>query len=479
MRHLRLKAGAATSAFAVLAAIAVTAAPGTASGQAAGVTDPGLRAGPAAAGGPLPGLGDITVNSSDVPEIQFFNAAKGRFSEVDSVLAAGSPGHIVDAGPGQQDGGGLGPGFNGNSCQQCHGYPASGGASGTINPQITLATLDGARNSIPSFISSTGPIREARFVNVPGTNTPDGGVHDLFTIAGRSDAQGCNVTQPNFPQALAQNNVIFRIPISLFGDGLVESTADDALAADAASAPGASSNGVSSGVFNHSGNDGTITRFGWKAQNKSLMVFAGEAYNVEQGVTNDLFPNERVTANGCQFNPLPEDSTVISTATTTTPSGYAFSDLSSDVVNFAAFSRLLAAPTPAAVTNNTVQGMDEFVNIGCAACHVKMHTTGSSIYTNQSGITFEPFSDYALHDMGTGLQDRVSQGQANGTQFRSAPLWGAGQRVFFLHDGRTSNILTAIEAHASNGSEANAVIANFNKLSASNQQDILDFLRSL
>jgi CxxC motif-containing protein (DUF1111 family) len=94
-------------------------------------------------------------------------------------------------------------------------------------------------------------------------------------------------------------------------------------------------------------------------------------------------------------------------------------------------------------------------------------------------VAFHPFSDFALHNMGTGLQDQVSQGAANGQQFRSAPLWGVGKRIFFLHDGRTNNLVTAIEAHSSSGSEANQVIANFNKLSASDQQDIILFLRSL
>ena len=81
--------------------------------------------------------------------------------------------------------------------------------------------------------------------------------------------------------------------------------------------------------------------------------------------------------------------------------------------------------------------------------------------------------------MGTGLADNVSQGSAGGDQFRTSPLWGLGQRVFFLHDGRTTNLLTAVSAHSSNGSEANTVIANFNALSATQKQDLLDFLRSL
>jgi len=96
-----------------------------------------------------------------------------------------------------------------------------------------------------------------------------------------------------------------------------------------------------------------------------------------------------------------------------------------------------------------------------------------------SNITINTFSDYAVHSMGTGLADQVTQGNANGFQFRSAPLWGVGQRVFFLHDGRSNNLLTAIEQHASNGSEANQVISAFNMLSTTDQQNILNFLRDL
>jgi CxxC motif-containing protein (DUF1111 family) len=96
-----------------------------------------------------------------------------------------------------------------------------------------------------------------------------------------------------------------------------------------------------------------------------------------------------------------------------------------------------------------------------------------------SNQTIHPFSDFALHNMGSGLADNVSQGGAAGDEFRSAPLWGVGQRIFFLHDGRTSDLMQAIKAHASNGSEANKVISNFNALSGSQQQDVLNFLRSL
>ena len=125
------------------------------------------------------------------------------------------------------------------------------------------------------------------------------------------------------------------------------------------------------------------------------------------------------------------------------------------------------------------------MNVGCAGCHIMNQTTGSAalIDTNAnptvSNITINPFSDFAVHNMGTGLADRVSQGNANGSQFRSAPLWGVGQRTFFLHDGRTNNLVTAIQDHASSGSEANGVIAQFNMLSTTDQQNIINFLRNL
>src|SRR5215472_7821635 len=120
-----------------------------------------------------------------------------------------------------------------------------------------------------------------------------GCVHDLFSIQGRSDAPGCVFAQPDFAAQVASHNVVFRIPINTFGDGLVEGLSDLSLQnAFAAQAQHNRSLGIS-GHFNLSGNTGNITRFGWKAQNISLLMFASEAYNVEEGITNDLFPNEQ------------------------------------------------------------------------------------------------------------------------------------------------------------------------------------------
>jgi CxxC motif-containing protein (DUF1111 family) len=105
--------------------------------------------------------------------------------------------------------------------------------------------------------------------------------------------------------------------------------------------------------------------------------------------------------------------------------------------------------------------------------------TGTSYVTALSNVDANLYSDLMVHNMGSGLADGVSQGNAGPTEFRTAPLWGLGQRLFFLHDGRTPDLLKAIEAHSSSGSEANAVIRNFNSLSPNQQQDLLNFLRSL
>jgi len=393
----------------------------------------------------------------------------------------------------------------------CHAQPAIGGSSPGLaspqnpipNPQVALANLDSATNSVPSFVAANGPVREARFIRNPD-GSPDGSVHDLYTITGRTDAVGCTLAQPDFAQQLANDNVIFRIPTPLFGLGLVENTSDATLRANLAATQTAGSKLGIRGSFNTNGNDNTITRFGWKAQNKSLLIFAGEAYNVEQGVSNELFPNERSAIFGCVFNETPEDSTNLvngnsGSPNNGTPIGTA-SEMLSDTANFAAFIRLSAPPTPGPQAPPTQNGSNLFRSIGCALCHSPSLTTRASIFTGMGGVTYHPFSDFALHHMGSGLADGINQGAAGPDQFRTAPLWGVGQRLFFLHDGRTADLLQAIETHADcNGkdsgrghdqdhdrfhlskcsSEANGVINNFNALSPSQQQDILNFLRSL
>jgi CxxC motif-containing protein (DUF1111 family) len=440
-------------------------------------TDPGVRTTGPSAGAPLASV----ASDSPTTILGFFNDGQDRFEEIDSVSAT-----ITG-----EDGFGLGPRYNSRSCAACHAQPAVGGSSPANNPQTDDAIADGATNTVPSFIDFVGPVLEARFPffltgGVPDTTRPDGGVHALYTIAGRSDAGGCTasvISQPDFATAVTQNNIVFRIPTPVFGAGLVENIDETTLLNNLAAQAG-NSFGIS-GTFNRNGNDGTISRFGWKAQNKSLEIFSGEAYNVEMGVSNELFTQERPSPNEelatglsspCKINPTPEDHTNFNTSAVGTPS---------DAVQFAMFMRLLDAP-PVALNSGPGgflsyrRGSGYFQQIGCEVCHtLELTTTASRITSSLSNQTINPFSDFEIHHMGTGLADNVSQGTAGGDQFRTAPLWGLGERIFFLHDGRTQDLMVAIAAHSSSGSEANTTVANFNALSTSAQQDILNFLRSL
>jgi CxxC motif-containing protein (DUF1111 family) len=416
--------------------------------------DPGLRFSSPGAGAPITGL--------TAGELNMFTKAAPIFSEVDAVQN------------------GLGPRFNLDSCSGCHAYPAVGGSSPFKNPQVATAPTIAPGNTIPAFLSAYGPIREVRFVTNPD-GTADGGVHDIFTITGRSDnPPGCSIEQPDFTDT---SNMIFRIPTPIFGAGLIESIPDWVIRANLAADPAGqkSQNGVRGqvnvgfigGTVNTNPNDGGITRFGWKAQNKSLTVFGGEAYNVEMGVTNEVFSNEREDDPDCAKNTLPESD-----------SGFAVDSVTpSDVAAFRAFMRFLAPPLPSctgkACSASIQNGHALASQIGCLTCHTETLTTGLSSTPALSQKPVNLFSDLAVHHMGTGLADGVTQGSAGPDEFRSAPLWGLGQRIFFLHDGRTKDLIQAIKAHQSSNSEANQAVSNFQNLSPSQQQDLLNFLRSL
>jgi CxxC motif-containing protein (DUF1111 family) len=434
-----------------------------------GAQDPGPRSEAAGAGGPL---------SSLSPELmQYYLDGQARFADVDSVSGTVSG----------ETNGGLGPTFNSNGCGGCHAQPAAGGTSPETNPQLAAASDAGAKNTIPDFIAEDGPVREARFpflLNANGTvsQTPDGGVHDLFTITGRADAPGCSMAQPNFAQMERLNDIAFRIPTPVYGGGLIENIADATIYANMAANSALKQSLGISGHPNTSGNDGTITRYGLKAQNKSLEVFAGEAYNVEMGVTNELFSNERSLAPAsCLFNATPEDSTNFPASGAT--------ELS-DVVAFANFMRFLAPPVPStgipgsAAAKSIANGQAIFSQVHCDLCHTPtIRTASSSLTAALSNQPVNLFSDLLVHHMGSGLADNITQGAAGPDEFRTAPLWGLGQRLYFLHDGRATSsnggLVTAILDHASSGSEANAVVSNFQHLTQQQQQELLNFLRSL
>jgi CxxC motif-containing protein (DUF1111 family) len=458
-----MKSHISTAAAAVLFTL-LTWSAGVAAADAA-AKDPGLR--PASAtdttGNPVPGL---TPDQSTM-----FLQGQGAFEEIENV------------------GDGLGPRFNLDSCKGCHAFPTHGGSSPAVNPQVALATAMGAKNVVPSFLSTNGPIREVRF-KFTNNGQRDGGVHSLFVISGRvddtGDASGCTAVQENFNQQFQRGNASFRIPTPTYGLGLVENIPDTTLTANLAANGNQKAAFGISGHLNTNDNDGRISRYGWKAQNVTLLLFSGEAYNVEEGITNELFQTERDLNSSCQFDTVPND-------VTGKHSPLATDNLNSDITNFATYMRFLGAPTPSTTlpggATSIANGSKTFSSIGCALCHTPALKTANTTVTALANQTAALYSDLALHHMGPGLADNIQQGAAAGDEFRTAPLWGLGQRIFFLHDGRTSDLVQAIQAHSSGGwgrggqsgssSEANRVITNYNNLNNVQQQDLLNFLRSL
>jgi CxxC motif-containing protein (DUF1111 family) len=481
--------------------------------------DPGVRGGPPGAGGPISGL--------NVNELALFTEGRLRAVQLEAVCDSCND-VTLGSDTGQDpnlatltNSSGLGARFNGDQCTVCHQQPAIGGSGGFLvpnpqdppnkrrkpeNPMFDLIPhRKGAQNAVPSFITQYGPIREVRFQKKPD-GTPDGGVHQLFTIVGRSDVgvPGCTaaVLPPtDFESEYRKGNLSFRMPPQMFGLGLVEAIPDSTILASSASTAAMRVARGIGGMPNRSGNDGTITRFGWKAQNKSLAIFAGEAYNVEMGVTNDLFPTRVDETPACsQKVNEPND---ITRTDLTDADNQAFNNplhQIADWLAFAVFMRELDAPKPVAFSPSAQRGQQLFgtstanPGVGCFLCHTpSMRTVARHETAALQDLDAHLYSDLLIHHMGNGLADNITQGLAQGDMFRTTPLWGIGQRLFFLHDGRTNDLLEAIQAHASvrgnnnddqdgenyPASEAAAVIRQFNALSPGDKQSILDFLRSL
>jgi CxxC motif-containing protein (DUF1111 family) len=449
MRH-RSRCPSAISAIALFASL--LALPGSHPMASSVAVDPGPRPpGPSEVGGPLP---DLTPS-----ELALFTAGQQTIQEIDSVQGA-----LPDTGLG------LGPRFNMDSCAGCHNYPAPGGTSPPINPQVAVATKAGATNTVPFFITSDGPIRHAHILD-----KSNGSQAHLFTITGRSDASGCTIAQPDFQALAAANNLAFHSPLQLYGTGLMEAIDGSTLIANLASNRAAKQ---ALGISGHPGLPSPkLGRFGFKAQGDELLLFAAGAYAREVGVTNVLVPNEDDQTPGCQFNQTPED---VGNPTAPNPV-----DRLPDFAKIAGFATFSAPPSPVAPTPSTTAGKSQFVQIGCALCHTPALPTSTSATPPLNGKTANLYSDLALHNMGPGLADGQAVGNAGPDEIRTTPLWGLGLRLFLLHDGRTRDLVAAINAHASAAnatypaSEANAVIGAFNALSETQQQDILNFLRSL
>jgi Di-haem oxidoreductase, putative peroxidase len=219
---------------------------------------------------------------------------------------------------------------------------------------------------------------------------------------------------------------------------------------------------------------------------------------VEEGVSDEAFPSENDETYPSCLPPFPvppgtnKTKGVPDDRNDTGEAPKVGVNFPGDLERFSLMMRFFAPPTPVAPTTSTSNGFAVFQSIGCNMCHNVSFTTTTSSIAALSNQTANLYSDLLVHDMGPGLADNVSQGNATGDQFRTAPLWGVGQRIFFLHDGRETNIVNAIEDHYSLGngiypnSEANAVITNFNNLPGTigtdgntQAQDLINFLRSL
>ncbi len=400
---------------------------------------------------------------------------------------------------------GLGARHNADQCFLCHAQPSLGGSGGFIVPNpgkgAPLASENplfrlvphrfGKENYAPRFEEQFGPIREVRFKYNPD-GTRDGSVHQLFTVRGINNdptIRNCAIRQPDFAAEQARGNLSFRIPLQMFGLGLINSIQDrEILGRHAATASLRAPLGIE-GHPNRSGNDNTITRFGWKGQNKSITMFAAEAYNVEMGITNELFPTAKEEDPNCNGagKPAPND---VTRTQLDDHGNQAFRNplhIMADWMQFTFLMRFMDAPQPDPNPSASAQrGAKIFNEIGCALCHTPQMQTAPAM--NSAVLQNRPvhlFSDLMLHHMGGRLADDIIQGAAGPDEFRTTPLWGVGQRMFFLHDGRTSDLLAAINDHFSPSlgsyppSEANAVIKHFVALPPAEQQAILDFLRSL
>ena len=452
--------------------------------------DPGVRGGSAGAGGFIQSLSTFEKDSECPGQQTFMQTLGVTTGEVTNNNCVGSAYPVVI------QSGGLGPAFNSNSCSSCHAQPAAGGASPSSNPLFGIYQAAGATNTMPSFETATGPALVARFpYQLNDLSLPDGLVHQLFTVAGRTDApSGCTLAQPNFTQAQSENDLALRQPLPIFGDGYIEIVKNTDIITNLNSNL-TQKQALGIGGVAQITDDGSVSRMGWKAQWRAILPAVGSEENIELGLTNEMLPTEtNQSIKSCLSNPIPEDA-----------SNYVYWNTNGGAWNFdsnagrnAIFIRFLAAPTPVCTVGqncskcpgggNCADGLTQFNTIGCNLCHTQSFTTPPGSIFQMGGKVINLFSDLILHHMGPCLADNVTQGSALGDMFRTPPLWGIGQRYFFMHDGRTTDLVQAIEDHNCAGnsqyqaSEGNGVVSAFNSLESTNPtgaQDLIDFLRSL
>jgi CxxC motif-containing protein (DUF1111 family) len=334
---------------------------------------------------------------------------------------------------------GLGPAFNGTSCAVCHNVPVVGGTG-------TIAELRAGRTNDRGEFETLDSTGETLF--------------HLFSVPGHA-------CQPIVP---ADANVFARrVPIPLFGGGLVEAIPDDTLRdlEDPFDRNGDGVSGRAAIVVDVATGERRVGRFGWKAQHATLISFGADAYRNEMGITNDLFPHEAaygVTADRMQLCDRFNDPEDIADPRTRRRG----------IDNFASFMRFLAPIARESATPVAQGGEKVFQAIGCSACHVPMLMTGASSNPLFNRKRVELFSDLLLHDVGTG--DGIKQASAETNEIRTPALWGLRFRRPLLHDGSAGTIEQAIRKHAQ---EAELARRGFEALSDIDKAALLAFLRSL
>jgi CxxC motif-containing protein (DUF1111 family) len=350
---------------------------------------------------------------------------------------------------------GLGPVYNAVSCSECHQNPVSGGPS-----QITEVRV-GHKDANGNFVNPTIVINNGADV-----------------ISGRSlvnDRATCPQVQEHVPDS--ETIHALRAVLNTLGDGFAEAI-DDQTLLDIASSQASASGGMIQGeairvpVLEAPGQT-RIGRFGWKDQHGSLLSFTGDAYLNEMGVTNRLKPVDSTTV--CKVKSDPED----------TPDAIGMDAID----HFAQFIRGTKAPPrdlTLAATPDAQAGQKLFESVGCNICHVESITTLPA-GTALNGGTFtvpdalgskiiHPFGDFLLHDVGTG--DGIVQAgpQDTADKLRTAPLWGLRTKARFMHDLASPTLENAIDRHAG---EAQHVRRRFQKLTATDKQQLITFLKSL
>lgn len=394
-----------------------------------------------------------------VTDAATFTMDRGKFEETEAI------------------GDGLGPIFNAQSCRECHQNPVTGSTS-----QVKELRA-GHRDNQGNFVAATATLADGTVTIANRSLINQRAICpavDVITVNGQPQAYTFPQTQGQERISTAETIRAFRISLNTLGDGFIESIADQTLL-DLASSQCSRTGGAICGEAVHvpvleANGALAVGRFGWKDQHASLLSFSSDAYLNEMGISNRLPPNNADVTRICDVIPDPNDNT---------PDSEGFNDID----HFARFMRATKVPprdTALAASSDGVAGASLFHSIGCAFCHVPSITTvptgtavaaGTFIVPDSLGNKIiHPYSDFLLHDVGTGDGIVQTGGQETARKMRTPPLWGVRTRTELLHDGRSATFFDAIQRH---GGEASQVIENFNRLSPAQQNQLITFLRSL